>query len=139
MSTPELAIKSLNSLLSIYFGFFLASFEALERWNLEPLKISLELDKIPIYEGVKELLDEGFESTLSPSNKIFLKNIEGVQNLRFELIYNDFQLNDSLYKTMLKVLVDPQTCGPLVISCSPVDSEKLIKNGPWKKIGFISS
>ena len=109
------------------------------KMNLEPFKIILELDKIPTYQGVKELFAEGFESTLSPSNKNFLKNIDGVRNLRFELIYNDFNFNSSWYNTMLKVLVDPQTCGPLVISCAPMVSEKLIKNGPWKKIGFISS
>ena len=109
------------------------------KMNLEPLKIILELDKIPVYKGVKELLSQGYESTLSPSNKIFLKNIDGVKNLRFELIYNDFYFNNSLYYTMLKVLLDPQTCGPLVISCSPIYSDKLIQNGPWKKIGFIAS
>ncbi len=109
------------------------------RMNLEPFKIILELDKIPIYQGVKELLAEGFESTLSPSNEIFLKNINGAKNLRFELIYNDFDFSSSLYNIMLKVLVDPQTCGPLVITCSPIYAAKLIKNGPWRKIGIISS
>ena len=88
------------------------------KMNLEPLKIILELDNIPVYDGVKELLDKGFESTLAPSNEIFLKNIDGDKNLRFELISNDFISNKSFYNTMLKILVDPQTCGPLVVSCS---------------------
>ena len=105
--------------------------------NLEPVKIILTLDKIPFYKGVIELLEKGFESTLAPSNKIFLKNIYGDKKLRFELIYNEFQYASSLYKNMLKLLIDPQTCGPLVISCSPIYSEKLIQKGPWKKIGFI--
>jgi len=39
---------------------------------------------------------------------------------------------------MLRILVDPQTCGPLVISCSSIHAEKLIQQGPWIKIGFIS-
>ncbi len=107
------------------------------KMNLEPVKIILELDKIPVYNDVIELLDKGFESTLSPSNKIFLKNINGDKNLRFELIYKDFIFSSSLYNTMLKVLVDPQTCGPLVISCSPIYSEELLQSGPWKKIGFV--
>ncbi len=106
--------------------------------NLDPLKIILKLDHIPVYDGVEELLDKGFESTLAPANKVFLKNINGDKNLRFELIFNDFISNGSIYKTMLKILVDPQTCGPLVVSCSPVNSEKLIKQGPWIKIGFVS-
>ena len=46
--------------------------------------------------------------------------------------------NRSFYNTMLKILVDPQTCGPLVVSCSSIYSEKLIQQGPWIKIGFIS-
>ena len=108
------------------------------KMDLEPLKIILELDHIPVYDGVKELLDKGFESTLAPSNEIFLKNIEGDKNLRFELIYKDFSSNRSFYNAMLKILVDPQTCGPLVVSCPSIYSEKLIKQGPWIKIGFVS-
>ena len=106
--------------------------------NLEPLKIILEVDEIPIFEGVEELFKQGFESTLAPSNKIFLKNIDGHKNLRFELKYNEFVVTKSINYNILKVLVDPQTCGPLVISCSSIYSEKLIQNGPWKKIGFVS-
>ena len=106
--------------------------------NLDPVKIILDLDNIPIYEGVIELLDEGFESTLAPSNKIFLKNIDGDKNIRLEVIYNSFKFRSALYNNIVKLLLDPQTCGPLVISCSPVYSGKLIQNGPWKKIGFVS-
>ena len=108
------------------------------KMNLEPLKIILELDNIPVYNGVKELIDKGFESTLAPSNEIFLKNIEGDKNLRFELISQDFASSRSFYNTMLKILVDPQTCGPLVVSCSSIYSAKLIQEGPWIKIGFVS-
>jgi len=108
------------------------------KMNLEPLKIILELDNIPVYDGVKELLDKGFESTLSPANEIFLKNNKEDKDLRFELISNVFTSNESFYNNMLKILVDPQTCGPLVISCSPIHSEELIQIGPWKKIGFVS-
>ena len=108
------------------------------KWNLEPLKVILELDTLPIYDGVKELVDKGFESTLAPSNQIFLKNIDGDKNLRFELVSNEFSYNSSFYNTMLKILLDPQTCGPLVVSCPSIYSEELIKKGPWIKIGFIS-
>ncbi|WP_269616617.1 selenide, water dikinase SelD [Prochlorococcus marinus] len=108
------------------------------KMNLEPLKIVLKLDHIPVYDGVKELVDKGFESTLAPSNEVFLKNIDGDKNLKFELISNNFISNNSLYNTMLKILVDPQTCGPLVISCPSIYSERLTKEGPWIKIGFVS-
>ena len=67
------------------------------KMNLEPLKIVLELDNIPVYDGVKELVDKGFESTLAPSNEVFLKNIDGDNNLKFELISNNFISNTSLY------------------------------------------
>jgi len=127
------------------FGLLGHLSEMLEATNIdqlkmkrEPIKIILEPEKIPIYQGVKELLNIGFESTLSPSNSIFLKNIDGMKNLRFELIYEDFDFASRLDKTILKVLVDPQTCGPLVISCPSCFSKKLIKKGPWKKIGFVS-
>ena len=108
------------------------------KMNSEPFKVTLELDNIPLYDGVKELLDKGFESTLAPANQIFLKNIDGDKNLRFELISNDSSSNRSFYNAMLKILVDPQTCGPLVVCCSSIYSEKLIQQGPWIKIGFIS-
>ena len=108
------------------------------KMNLEPLKIILELDNIPVYDGVKELLDIGLESTLAPSNKIFLKNIDGDEALRFELVSNTFVSNSSFYNTMLKILVDPQTCGPLVVCCSSIYSKILLKEGPWIKIGYIS-
>ena len=106
--------------------------------NRSPIKIILELDKIPVYNGVKELLDDGFESTLAPSNKIFLENINDHKNSMFELIYNDFMFSSSVDKNILKILVDPQTCGPLVISCSSINAENLIKKGPWKKIGCVA-
>ncbi len=108
------------------------------KMNLEPLKIILELTNIPVYDGVKELLDKGFESTLAPSNEIFLRNIDGDENLRIELINNESVSKCLTYNSMLKILVDPQTCGPLVISCSSIHSEKLVKSGPWIRIGFIS-
>ena len=48
------------------------------------------------------------------------------------------QSNKSSYNNILKVLLDPQTCGPLCVSCSPIYAEELIKKGPWQKIGFAS-
>ncbi len=108
------------------------------KMNLDPFKIILELDNIPVYDGVIELLNQGFESTFAPSNEIFLKYIYGEKNLKFDLISNNFVPKDSFYNAMLRILIDPQTCGPLVISCSPIHSEKLIQKGPWTKIGFIS-
>ncbi len=108
------------------------------KMSLEPIKITLDLNKIPVYSGVFELLDKGFESTLAPSNQIFLKNIDGDKNLRFELLYNDDGFANSSYNNILKVLLDPQTCGPLCVSCSPIYAEELIKKGPWQKIGFAS-
>ena len=106
--------------------------------NSEPLKIILELEKLPIYDGVIELLNKGFESTFAPSNEIFLQHINGEENLRFEIKSNDYVSNKSFYNNMLKILVDPQTCGPLVVSCSSINSEKLIKHGPWIQIGFVA-
>ena len=108
------------------------------KMNLDPLKINIELENLPVYKGVIELLNKGYESTLAPSNKTFLQYIDGDKNLKFELIYNNLIYDESFYNNMLKILIDPQTCGPLVVSCSPIYSEKLIEKGPWIKIGFIS-
>ena len=108
------------------------------KMNLDPLKIILELDNIPVYNGAFDLLDKGYESTFAPSNKIFLRNIDGDDTLKFELISKNYSSNKLFYNTMLKILIDPQTCGPLVVSCSPIYSKQLILNGPWIKIGFVS-
>ena len=107
------------------------------KMNLDPLKIVLELDNIPIYDGVIDLLNKGFESSLAPSNEIFLKHIDGDKSVRFELKSDNFFSNESFYKAILRVLIDPQTCGPLVVSCSPIYSEQLISKGPWMKIGYV--
>ena len=146
LTTTNPHIKIVNACTDITgFGLLGHLSEMLEatnsdqlKMNLDPLKIILELDNIPVYDSVIELVNKGFESTLAPSNEMFLKHIDGDENLRFELISNNFSSKKSFYNTMLKILIDPQTCGPLVVSCSPLHSESLIRKGPWIKIGFIS-
>ncbi len=108
--------------------------------NNEPISISLEIERIKIFNGVKRLLSDGFESTLAPSNRIFLKKIYPGKNEEsgIKLILENIELGSFDYNIMLKVLIDPQTCGPLVISCPSVYAEKLKQNGPWKRIGYAS-
>ena len=43
------------------------------------------------------------------------------------------------HKQILELIVDPQTCGPLVLACSSKVAIDLLDNGPWKKIGSVDS
>ena len=108
--------------------------------NNESILISLELEKIETFDGVKRLLRDGFESTLAPSNRTFLQNIYPAndEDSGIKLILDNIKLGSLEYNIMLKVLTDPQTCGPLVISCPSIYTEKLKQHGPWKRIGFVS-
>ncbi len=106
----------------------------------ESIVISLELENIETYKGVKRLLSDGFESTLAPSNRTFLENIYtgNDEDAGIKLILDNIKLGSFDYNILLKVLTDPQTCGPLVISCPSIYAEKLKQHGSWKRIGFVS-
>ena len=42
---------------------------------------------------------------------------------------------------MLELLVDPQTCGPLLLSCSEAMAEALLQahDAAWHRIGVVSA
>ena len=62
------------------------------------IEVELEAQAVPALPGALELLHQGWRSTLAPANAAALASWPGLQGVRAEL------------------LVDPQTCGPLLVA-----------------------
>ena len=92
--------------------------------NRPELTVQLDGSAIPAYPGALELFECGISSTLAPSNRAAWQWLEG-----------PVQLQQSPSSALLELLVDPQTCGPLLLACSQETAKKLTQNGPWLQIG----
>ncbi len=101
--------------------------------------ISINLESIPILEGAFELLKEGFRSTLAPSNQSSWKLLKsnGADPPLIKLNMGSCFFGSVTYNAMLELLIDPQTCGPLLVSCSPSMAVKLSNKGKWCQIGNV--
>ena len=94
--------------------------------NSPELMIQLDSSAIPAYTGSLELFERGVCSTLAPSNRAAWRLLDG-----------PVQLANFPTQGLLELLIDPQTCGPLLVSCPKATAHELVKEGPWKQIGFI--
>ncbi len=88
--------------------------------------IALRLDgsAIPIYKGALRLAKKGIASTLAPKNRA-----------AWRLLNGKVRLENSNTGVLPEILVDPQTCGPLLVACQHQAAEELIKTKNWRKIG----
>ena len=73
--------------------------------NSPGLTVELDGPAIPAYPGALVLLERGVSSTLAPSNRAAWRWLEG-----------PVQLKQHPSAALLELLVDPQTCGPLLLS-----------------------
>ena len=89
-----------------------------------PLRVKLSAARIPVFEGVLSLLEEGYASSLAPANREAWHWLDG-----------PVQLNRTPSRAMLELLVDPQTCGPLIVACTNGAAQELMVQGPWMWIG----
>ena len=96
--------------------------------NTPDLKIQLDGSAIPAYSGALNLFKSGISSTLAPSNRAAWRWLDGPVQLRQEPS-----------AALLELLVDPQTCGPLLLACTSEAAEQLIANGPWIQIGSAAA
>ena len=94
--------------------------------NCPELTVKLDGSAIPSYRGALELFERGVSSTLAPSNREAWRLIDG-----------PVQLAHSPSRGLLELLIDPQTCGPILVSCPKDTAHVLIKEGPWKEIGCV--
>ncbi len=106
--------------------------------KLPSLRIELYADSIPAITGAIDLIDKGFSSSFSPSNRdsfdLFLSNNN---QSSIKLIFNRLNMNSKEYQNILELIFDPQTCGPLLISCPRETAYELINAGPWQQIGKV--
>ena len=92
------------------------------------LAIQLDGAAIPAYSGALDLFERGVSSTLAPSNRAAWRWLEG-----------PVQLQQQSSAALLELLVDPQTCGPLLLGCTNEAAAQLIQQGPWIQIGSATT
>ena len=98
-----------------------------------PVTIELRIDQIPVLPGTMELLQAGFTSTLAPANRRSLETL-GNQVRAITTYGNQYNKLDPALETLL---IDPQTCGPLLISVAPAIAQTLLlhQSKCWWSIG----
>ena len=96
--------------------------------NRPELTVQLDGSAIPAYPGALELFERGISSTLAPSNRAAWGWLEGPVHLQ-----------EQPSAALLELLVDPQTCGPLLLACSQKAATELTQNGPWLQIGSATT
>ena len=107
-----------------------------ERNNLEPVKVLLDLFAFKAYPGVFDLIRKDIKSTFFESNKeIFDKIYKGNQQKSIINFLNENSLDQDTFSERISLLLDPQTCGPLLISCNP-KYENTLKD-KWYKVGEV--
>ena len=92
--------------------------------NRTGLKILLDGAAIPAYSGALDLFERDISSTLAPSNRTAWRWLD-----------NTIQLQQPPSASLLELLVDPQTCGPLLLACTQQTADLLSKRKTWKQIG----
>tara|TARA_Y100000589_G_scaffold152886_1_gene145606 strand:- start:116 stop:553 length:438 start_codon:yes stop_codon:yes gene_type:complete len=104
--------------------------------NFKKIRAVLNLMALKAYPNVMELIRKGVRSSLFEGNrKIYNEIVEKEFNKR-EIIFEEVnnlckdQMNDKV-----ALLLDPQTCGPILISCHPKYKKYFKKN--WYQIGRI--
>ncbi len=104
--------------------------------NLEPIKVLLDLLEFKAYPGVFDLIRKGISSTLFDSNKeIFDKIFKFNIDERIITFLRENSIDKNTFSEKISLLLDPQTCGPLLISCDP-QYESLLKDN-WYKVGTV--
>ena len=96
--------------------------------NSSRLTVELDGPAIPAYPGALELFQRGVSSTLAPSNRAAWRWLEG-----------KVQFKQHPSAALLELLVDPQTCGPLLLACTAETAATLTQDGPWLQIGSATA
>lgn len=104
--------------------------------NLKPIKVLLDLFAFEAYPGVFDLIQKGIKSSLFESNKaIFDQIFAEDHNKRIISFLKKNEVDNDIFKEKISLLLDPQTCGPLLISCHP-KYECFLKD-KWYKVGKV--
>ena len=104
--------------------------------NLEQLKVLLDLFAFKAYPGVFDLIRKDVKSTFFESNKeIFDKIYKVNKQKRIINFLNENSLDQETFNERISLLLDPQTCGPLLISCNRKYENVL--TGTWYQVGEV--
>ncbi|MDC3077688.1 selenide, water dikinase SelD [Prochlorococcus sp. AH-716-O05] len=104
--------------------------------NLEPIRVLLDLLAFKAYPGISDLIQKGIKSSLYESNKeIFDQILSEKRNNRIISFSKNNIVNSESFKEKISLLLDPQTCGPLLITCDP-KYESFFKD-EWYKVGEV--
>ena len=103
----------------------------------EHVRVTLQADAIPALPGALPLLESGLASSLAPANR----RSWGLLDQGLVTLHLGNILVGSLQsQALLELLVDPQTCGPLLISVTSPLADALLQaeSSPWTAIGSVA-
>ena len=105
--------------------------------NLKPIKVLLDLLAFKAYPGIFDLIQKGIKSTLFDSNKeIFDQIFKEIPSKRIISFSEKRKVDEDRFRGIISLLLDPQTCGPLLITCHP-KYESFLKD-KWYKVGQVT-
>tara|TARA_Y100001968_G_scaffold330735_1_gene383416 strand:+ start:9908 stop:12109 length:2202 start_codon:yes stop_codon:yes gene_type:complete len=104
-----------------------------------PIRVELHSKSIPFLEGVKSLIGKDIRSTMASSNSynLNLLNKTDISLPRVTLSPNSSFEDKQNLKVIREILIDPQTCGPLLISSDPILDPIFKDLDNWIKIGTV--
>ena len=111
----------------------------------DPLQVTLEASAIPALPGALALLTAGHASSLAPANRRAWQLLDPKPNRNGDaavtLNLGSLKAGSKDHRALLELLIDPQTCGPLLISAAPPLAEVLLNQGPlgWWLIGSATT
>ena len=107
------------------------------------LQVVLDTSAIPALPGAFKLLKAKHASSLAPANRRAWSLLDPSQNQPAKVILtrSGIGLDPEDDQAMLELLVDPQTCGPLLLSCSGAMADALLQanDTPWHRIGVVQN
>ena len=109
----------------------------------QSLQVVLDGSAIPALPGALKLLNAQYASSLAPANRRAWSLLDPSQEQPAKVILAraDSGFDPEDHKALLELLVDPQTCGPLLLGCSEAMADALLQanNTPWHRIGVVSA
>ena len=104
--------------------------------NDNKIKALLDLSLLRAYPQIFELINMGIKSSLFEENKkIYEQIISNNGEDKSVIFVQQKNIIQKEFSERIELLLDPQTCGPLLISCNPIYEKYLTKN--WYKIGEV--
>lgn len=103
----------------------------------EQLSVTLQAEAIPALPGALSLLENGKASSLAPANRRAWSLLD---QGRVTLQFSSITPGSLQGQAILELLVDPQTCGPLLVSVPPLLAEALLRSASrsWTAIGSVA-